>query len=225
MLLYYISDRSQFPGSESDKRRRLLDKVAEAASAGIDYIQLRERDLTTHELERLARECVSVLRETRSLQRETSLLINSRSDVAIAVGAAGVHLRSGDIAASEARTIFSHAGITHPVVGVSCHSAAEVELAAAHGADFVVFGPIYEKRGSSRPPLELTALRQVTSRKPPSDRVEAPQALNIPVLALGGVTLENARECVQAGAAGIAAIRLFQENEIADVVRVLRPPA
>ncbi len=222
MLLYYITDRSQFPGSEPDKRRRLLDKVAEAAGAGIDYTQLRERDLTTRELERLARECVSILREVQKTQSGPSLLINSRTDVAIAVGAAGVHLRSDDIAASEARSIFVHAGITQPVIAVSCHSSAEVELAAAHGADFVVFGPIYGKRGSSRPPLELTALRRVTSRKPPSDRVEAPQALHIPVLALGGVTLENALECVQAGAAGIAAIRLFQENDVAEVARVLR---
>src|SRR5208283_2413423 len=101
-LLYYITDRSQFRGDENARRRALLAKVGEAARAGVDYIQLREKDLGARELEMLARDALSAVRNSTPLRTEnrelrTRLLINSRTDVALAAGADGVHLRSGDI--------------------------------------------------------------------------------------------------------------------------------
>ena len=92
MLLYYITDRRQFPGTPPEQRDRLLAKIAEAARAGVDLIQLRERDLSARELLQLAMEAVAAVRETRNAKRETRLLINSRLDVALACGADGVHL-------------------------------------------------------------------------------------------------------------------------------------
>ena len=102
MLLYYIGDRTQFSGPESVRRERLLEKIAEAARCGVDYIQLREKDLPARQLEALAGAAVRVieengLRKTGTREAGTCLLINSRSDVAFAAGAGGVHLRSDDI--------------------------------------------------------------------------------------------------------------------------------
>jgi thiamine-phosphate pyrophosphorylase len=220
MLLCYITDRRQFSGEQAAQRRRLLDKIAEAARAGVDFIQLREKDLSTRDLERLAREAVRAVadavehrpagrRETGNRKRETAsrLLINSRADVALAAGAGGVHLRGDDVSVPDARLIFARAGILKALVGVSCHTRAEVEQAASGGADFVVFAPVFEKSGQAGVGLE--ALRDMC------------RAVTLPVLALGGVTLENARACITAGAAGVAAIRLFQENDVAAVVRAL----
>lgn len=218
MLLYYITDRSHFPGDESVRRRRLLEKIAEAVHSGVDYIQLREKDLPPRELEMLALEAMAVIDDLRTgnSKLKTGLLINSRTDIAIGCGADGVHLRSDDISPSEVREIWVKCGArTSPgqaparaTVGVSCHTPAEVAKAAAQGAAFVVFGPIFEK-GRSRP-TGLEALRKACQQK-------------IPVLALGGISVKNAEACMQAGAAGIAAIRLFQENEVSKVVAALRP--
>src|SRR5690349_9258350 len=102
MLLYYITDRNQFPGTEIQKRERLLATAVAAARAGIDFIQLREKDLTAKELEALTRE---LMRELKNFP-QTFLLVNSRTDVAIATGAHGVHLPANDISPDEARGIF-----------------------------------------------------------------------------------------------------------------------
>jgi thiamine-phosphate pyrophosphorylase len=155
MLLYYITDRKQFAGTERDQRLALLRCVGEAARAGVDYIQLREKDLSIAELERLARE---VLQAVRGQSGKTKLLINSRTDVAIAVSADGVHLTSRDTSASEARAIWAASGASQQFhVGVSCHSVVEVRAAQSHGADFVVLGPIFEKADAA--PIGLEALR------------------------------------------------------------------
>jgi thiamine-phosphate diphosphorylase len=215
VLLYYITDRKQFPGDEPQRRERLLAKVAEAAGAGVDYIQLREKDLPARELESLARDAVRIVRETRSVKRETRLLINSRSDVAIAAGADGVHLPSDDISTSDARAIWSAALTRNSkhetrncIIAVSCHTAEEVRQAEVQGADFAVFGPVFEKIGTSRK-LGLEALRSACIGR-------------MPVLAIGGITLANASACLEAGAAGIAAIRLFQDNDISKLLHELR---
>jgi thiamine-phosphate pyrophosphorylase len=224
LLLYYITDRSQFPGTEAQRRSRLLEKIEEAARAGVDYIQLREKDLSTRELESLARDAVAVLRETRSGKRETKLLINHRSDVALDVGADGVHLRSRDISASDARAILSRnvkRETRNVVIAVSCHTQSDLALAESHGADFAVFAPVFEKSG--RPGAGLEALRKACSRVArPDPKVEAGIVHTMPILALGGVTLDNVQSCMEAGAAGIAAIRLFQENDVRKVVEQLR---
>ena len=207
-LLYYITDRSQFRGDERARRRDLLAKVAEAARARVDCIQLREKDLSTRELEMLAREAVVMVRENSSLTR---LLINSRTDVALAAGADGVHLRADDVGPREARQA-AHRPLStdHFLVAASCHSNEEVIRADSEGADFAVFGPIFGKNNApGRQPTGPAALHEACRAK-------------IPVLALGGVTMENAASCLEAGAAGVAGIRLFQENKIEDVVRALR---
>ncbi len=227
-LLCYITGRSQFPGEESGRKQRLLQKIAEAARCGMDFIQLREKDLPTPDLEALAREAVAVIHrfpaETGIAKPETRtrLLINSRTDVALAAGADGVHLRSDDISVHQVRDIWakSHRGGADAlargreeriaVVSVSCHSADDVCRAAEAGADFAVFAPVFEKKGSPETrPAGLDALRRACQQ-------------TIPDFALGGVTLGNARFCLEAGAAGIAGIRLFQENDIRTVVESIR---
>ena len=210
-LLYYITDRSQFPGDERARRRALLAKIAEAARAGVDYVQLRERDLSTRELETLAREVADLVRENSP---STRLLINSRTDVALAAGADGVHLRADDVEPHEVRQVLDVSArpplaIGQFLVAISCHSNEDVIRAESEAADFAVFAPVFGKRGTAgTPPAGLAALREACRAK-------------ISVLALGGVHLENAASCLNAGAAGIAAIRLFQENKIEDVVRAL----
>jgi thiamine-phosphate pyrophosphorylase len=219
-LLYYITDRTQFPGDELARCRQLLEKLREAAKAGVDYIQLREKDLAPRELEELAGEAMRVICEQKNAVSENSrrgrLLINSRTDVALAVGADGVHLRSDDVSPAEVRKIAqavlsrnSKPDTRDFVVAVSCHSEKEVRSAAEAGADFVVFAPVFEKRDASAVnPTGFEALAAAARHR-------------IPVFALGGVTLENAHSCMKAGAAGIAGIRLFQQNVIAEVVHNL----
>jgi thiamine-phosphate pyrophosphorylase len=217
LLLCYISDRSQFPGNEDSRRSRLLETIAFAVRLGVDYVQLREKDLSAHKLERLAREAVAVAGRTDNKELKTGLLINSRTDIAVATGAGGVHLRSDDISPADVRKIWTQCGagpLARATVAISCHTPAEVAQAAADGADFAVFGPIFANKGEKKaaPSLHsggLDALREACREK-------------IPVLALGGITVKNAQACVEAGAAGIAGIRLFQENEVSAVVRALR---
>jgi thiamine-phosphate pyrophosphorylase len=222
-LLCYITDRTTFADDEPTRHRRLLEKISEAATTGVDYIQLRERDLPARDLELLAREAVAIIKKLRTENRElrTSLLINSRIDIALAAGADGVHLRSDDVSPQEAREVWKKFGVGScgvgaparelsrqvPLIAVSCHSPEKVTQAATNGATFAVFAPVFEKRDAH--PAGIAALSQACKAK-------------IPVLALGGITLENARSCLEAGAAGIAAIRLFQKNDIAGVVRQLR---
>src|ERR1700733_9808277 len=131
-LLYYITDRTAFPGDESSRRSHLLKRIAEATRAGVDYIQLREKDLSTSSLESLARESVRVITQLRTQNRalRTALLINSRTDIVLATQANGVHLRSNDVFPDDVRNIWRlSAGENSeekPLIAVSCHSAAEV---------------------------------------------------------------------------------------------------
>lgn len=209
-LLYYITDRSQFPGTGEQQELALLKRIRECAMAGVDYIQLREKDLTTRELEQLAGKAVAAIPRGST----TRFLINSRIDVALACSAHGVHLPANYLSAGEARTIFARAGVSHAIISVSTHSAAEVISAESQGADFAVFGPVFEKSGTPNPNghQQLAALAHNPCRAVPP----------MPVLALGGVTLENAAQCLAAGADGIAAIRMFQEQDAAEIVTKLR---
>jgi thiamine-phosphate pyrophosphorylase len=218
LLLYYITDRSQFAGGERERRESLLAKIAEAARCGVDYIQLREKDLSARELLALAKEAATAVHAAAQRTNHRSrLLVNSRVDVALAAGADGVHLTSDDLWASDARAAWSVAAAhnsdlatVEPVVGASCHTAEKVRLAEGRGADFAVFAPVFEKAAGHIRGVGLEALRVACA------------GVSIPVFALGGVSLENASECVRAGAAGVAGIRLFQENDIASVVAALR---
>jgi thiamine-phosphate pyrophosphorylase len=227
MVLYYITDRKQFP--DTDQHRALLDCTTEAVTAGVDYIQLREKDLSVKELEVLARQVLKIVRQHGA---GTRLLINSRIDIALAIGADGVHLTTSDISPADARAIWASSTRENKrptlpgswTIGVSCHSVAEVRLAESHGADFVVLAPIFEKPGTKTPALGLEALSHATRQGKSSDtRIEAgDQRARIPVFALGGITEANAIECVRHGASGIAGIRLFQQGNIAKTVRALR---
>ena len=197
MLLYYITDRRKLAGN-------LLAAVDAACRAGVDWVQLREKDLATHELEELARQAVALAEPS-----DTRILVNSRADVALAAGAAGVHLPADAPPASSVRRMTPEGFL----VGVSCHSLEEVRRAEEEAADFVVFGPVFEtvSKGSYGPAQGVRGLR------------EACHAVRIPVLALGGVTLENASACLDAGGSGIAGISLFQQDaKLEDTVRALR---
>jgi thiamine-phosphate pyrophosphorylase len=210
LLLCYITDRTRFPGDENARQHALLEKIAEASRAGVDLIQVREKDLSSRKLEALVYSARRVVRENTA-EPATRLLINSRSDIALAGGADGVHLRSQDISPLDVRRIWIDAGNSlRALVSVSCHTVAEVASTASAGADFAVFAPVFAKKDSTATKAAgLDQLREACQQK-------------IPVLALGGITLENAAACIDSGAAGIAAIRLFQENNIADVMRRLR---
>jgi thiamine-phosphate pyrophosphorylase len=230
VLTYYITDRSRFAGSEAERRAQLLRTIRQAAAAGVDYIQLREKDLTIRELERLAREAVQAVRGAGPAR----LLINHRTDVALAVGADGVHLTASDIAASDARALAAGCGV-EPGAGdlerrflvvVSCHSAQQVRLAEAHGADFAVLAPVFEKVSAEKTTegIGLDELRRVTQTPASDPRVEAGESRrSFPVFALGGVDVERAPLCAAAGATGIAGIRIFQQcSDLPALLRSLR---
>jgi thiamine-phosphate pyrophosphorylase len=173
-MRYYITDR----------RRGWF--VPQAVTAGVEYIQVREKDLSTRELLALTRRAVKEARRNR-----TRVLVNDRADVALAADADGVHLRSN----SPAPSVYKRLGL---IVGVSCHSLPEVQLAGAEGADFVVYGPVFATPGKGKP-VGLKALAEICA------------AAMVPVFALGGVDEHNAELCLQAGAAGVAGIRLFED--------------
>jgi thiamine-phosphate pyrophosphorylase len=195
---HFITDRKAL------KEGELPPRIAAAARAGVNVIQIREKDLPTGGLVELTRGSLEAARGTA-----TRIIVNDRLDVALGLDAAGVHLGRQSLPVREARRI-APLGF---LVGASCHSLEEALEAETDGADYILLGPIYSTPSKIRfgPPLGLEKLREVVGR------------VRIPVLALGGLTVERARECRAAGAAGIAAIRLFQEAESLDeLVRGLR---
>jgi thiamine-phosphate pyrophosphorylase len=207
MLLYYITDRKGFDGSEPERRVALLKQIAKAARAGVDYVQLREKDLCIADLELLAHEAMHIVRENSGTTR---LLINTHTEIALATGADGVHLPAGSPPASAVRAAWFDHSRQPPLIGVSAHSVADVQLAESDGANFAGLAPIFEKVGTPVRGISVEMLRAACTQS------------QLPVLALGGVNLTNARACLDAGAAGIAGIRLFQSGDVAETVKRLR---
>lgn len=207
MLLYYITDRHGFAGTEAERRRELLRRIAEAAHAGVDCIQLREKDLDPAELELLAREALHVIRINGN---ETKFLMNTRADIALAIGADGVHLPAGSPPASTIRGEWKQKAGQEPLIGISAHSFSELQQAELHGASFTVLAPIFEKVGAPAKGIGLEALRQACA------------GTGVPILALGGINVNNAKFCLDAGARGVAGIRLFQQGDVAETVKRLR---
>ncbi len=191
MKLCLVTDRRRLApveSSESAARRCLCEQARYAVEAQIDLIQLRERDLPAAQLATLAVDLVAITAGSR-----TKLVINDRLDVALASGADGVHLRGDSIGVAAARRLAP----PPLLIGRSVHAASEA--AAAAGADYLIAGTVFPS--PSKPGFEagvgLHGLRAIV------------QAVSLPVLAIGGVTAERAREIADAGASGIAAIGLF----------------
>ena len=172
-------------GTALDNESAWLDHAAAWIAAGVEMLQIRERELPVRQLAELTRK---VLRLANP--HSTKILINDRADVAIACGAHGVHLRDGSVLPE----IFARPGF---FVSISCHSIAELER--TRGADFILVAPIFKplSKEDTRPVLGIEAIREITRISP------------IPVLALGGITPANTHLCLEAGAAGVAGISYF----------------
>jgi thiamine-phosphate pyrophosphorylase len=200
-LLCYITDRRQL------RSVSLAAFIRETVRAGVDMVQVREKDLPSRELITLVEEALSATREPG--MGGARVVVNDRVDVALAGGADGAHLAAHSMPVQVVRRFVPRAF----VIGVSCHSLDEAMAAESGGADYLVLGPVFEtpsKLGYG-PPLGLEKLGNVTSR------------IRIPVLALGGITVDRVRPCLEAGASGIAGIRIFQDCEsVQERVRELR---
>jgi thiamine-phosphate diphosphorylase len=207
LLVCYVTDRRAFGLDEPQAIVRILQTIARAADAGADAIQLREKDLSARALLQCAKSAVARAQSSK-------ILVNDRMDVALAAAAAGLHLGGDSLPVAEV-VQFRRARRAPAdfLIGRSCHALEEAIQAERDGADYLFFGPVFATPSKARfgPPQGIDALTTVCRR------------VRIPVLAIGGVTLENAAACKLAGAAGVAAIRLFQDSEdVAAVVRTLK---
>jgi thiamine-phosphate pyrophosphorylase len=200
MLRCAITDGTASGFVEAARIGRLQNNVRRWAADGIDLIQLREKSLDAGALLELAEAALDTLRE---MQSAAKLLINTRVDVAIAARAHGVHLTSDpdELTPQQVRELFTHAGLPPPIISLSCHTPTDIARARHNAADFILFGPVFEKRIDSELVSAGTGLEALG--------LACAVAQQIPVLALGGITPQNSAVCLAAGAAGIAGIRLF----------------
>lgn len=209
-LLYLITSgkTTDQTTSAAESFTRILQLVQAAVAARIDLVQVREKHLRASVLYELSASAAAIIKGSA-----TKLLINDRSDIAAAAGADGVHLTTRSLPAGVVRKTFGDDFL----IGVSTHSLAEAEAARENGADFVVFGPVFHtaikiKYGE---PTGVAGLAKVTASLSP-----------FPVFALGGLSIHNAASCIEAGAAGLAGIGMFENAaRLVDFVKLSEPPA
>jgi len=198
-LLCYVTDRKALDGPESLPRVR--QTIAAALAAGLDWVQVREKDLPARELLDLVRAALAVSEQS---PRRARVIVNDRLDIALATGAAGVHLGGESLPAQNVvRWCRNGKAPRDFLIGVSCHSLEKAREAEEAGASYIFFGPIFEtpSKAGFGPPQGLAKLSEVC------------RSVRIPVIAIGGVNEANGADCIRAGAAGIAAIRLFQQHD------------
>jgi thiamine-phosphate pyrophosphorylase len=216
LLLCYVTDRHSLSEAEvGPTRETLLLKIEAAAAAGVDWIQIREKDLSGRHCALLTRDALQ--RATNSAASNgapTRILVNDRLDVALSERASGVHLGENSLPLPEARGLANARAQSQDfLIGVSCHSLEAAKSAASGGADYLFFGPVFAtaSKAAFGAPQGLERLDEVC------------YAISIPVFAIGGITLTNASACLAAGASGIAAIRLFQDaRDMSSLVQSLR---
>lgn len=217
-ILCYVTDRRILPAENpSNASETLLCKVEAVAAAGIDWIQIRETDVSAKDCAALTNKAVQhAATAAGGGTSRARILVNDRLDVAFSEGAGGVHLGENSLPVVEARRLTDSRGPGSDfLIGVSCHSAEAAMAAERDGADYIFFGPVFAtpSKASYGAPQGLDRLAEVC------------RSVSVPVLAIGGVTLENAASCLAAGARGIAAIRLFQDaQDVKSLVQVLRKP-
>jgi thiamine-phosphate pyrophosphorylase len=208
-ILCYVTDRNLLQAPAGPAREAaLIERIRDAAASGVDWIQIREKDFEGRALFDLASAAIVAVRGS-----EVKLLINDRLDVAWAAGAAGVHLGENSLPIGHVVRAKKRSSLGKFLVGASCHSPEAAAHAAREGADYVFFGPIFAtpSKAAFGAPQGLARLAEVC------------RGVSVPVLAIGGITAENAGACREAGAAGIAAIRLFQQApDLAALARMIR---
>jgi thiamine-phosphate pyrophosphorylase len=214
-ILCYVTDRRLLAGATAEEiQQTLLQRIEAALAAGVDWIQIREKDLSGKECAQLTRRAVRMLTQSAPGKAPRArILVNDRLDVAISEHAGGVHLGENSLPVREVKRMHSSERLRDFLVGRSCHSLEAAIFAEQSGADYIFFGPIFAtpSKAAYGAPQGVERLADVC------------RAVSIPVVAIGGITLANAGACLAAGASGIAAIRLFQDSpDLVPVVAELR---
>jgi thiamine-phosphate pyrophosphorylase len=206
-LLCHVTDGSAGAGSDN-----LSAQIERDIAAGIDWIQIRENSLPSRELLQLAHAALKKTQETPGSR--TRILINDRLDVAVAAEAAGVHLKESSVPVASVSAWRTKSAISREfLIGASCHSSEAARKAENDGADYLIFGPVFAtpSKAAFGPPQGIARLAEIA------------RLVQIPVLAVGGITQQTAPQCIAAGAAGIAAIRMFCDaKDLTGLVAELR---
>lgn len=206
-IIYLITSgaAARTTNPSSDDFTRLLALIAAAVAARVELVQLREKNLTSRTLYELTLRAAAITRGSA-----TRLLVNDRADIARTAGADGVHLTTRSLKPHVVR----HALGSDFLIGVSTHSLAKARSARDGGADFATFGPVFDtpSKRDYGAPVGLAKLKEAARALVP-----------FPLIALGGITRENAPDTLRAGASGVAAIRLFDDPQnLPAAVRAVR---